>query len=64
MMGNKEVIRAYFDLLEDMLSKNGILDKPAVIFYIDETGIPLDHKPEKAIAQKGGRIVTAHRQDQ
>ena len=60
IMGNKEVIGAYFDLLEETLSKNGILDKPAVIFNVDKTGMPLDHKPEKAIAEKGARIVTAH----
>ena len=60
IMGNKEVIGAYFDLLEETLSKNGILDKPAVIFNVDETGMPLDHKPEKAIAEKGARVVTAH----
>ena len=36
------------------LTKNGLLDN------VDETGMPLDHKPEKAIAKKGARNVTAH----
>ena len=56
-VGNKEVIGAYFDLLEETLSKTGLLDKPGAIFNVDETGIPLDHKP---IAKKGARNVTAH----
>ena len=60
IMGNKEVIGAYFDLLEETLTKNGLLDKPGAIFNADETGMPLDHKPEKAIAKKGVRNVTAH----
>ena len=60
IMGNKEVIEAYFDLLEETLTKNGLLDKPGAIFNVDETGMPLEHKPEKAVAQKGARNVTAH----
>ena len=66
IMGNKEVIGAYFDLLEETLTKNGLLDKPGAIFNVDETGMPLDHKPEKAIAKKGSRNVSTYiwRQDQ
>ena len=60
VMGNKEVIGAYFDLLEETLTKNGLLDNPRAIFNVDETGMPLDHKPEKAIAKMGARNVTAH----
>ena len=60
VMGNKEVIGAYFDLLEETLTKNGLLDNPRAIFNVDETGMPLDHKPEKAIAKKGARNVIAH----
>ena len=59
IMGNREVIEAYFNLLEETLTKNGIMDNPGVIFNIDETGMPLEHKPEKAVAQKGVRNVTA-----
>ena len=35
------------------------MDNPGVIFNVDETGMPLEHKPEKAVAQKGVRNVTA-----
>ena len=60
IMGNKEVISAYFDLLEKILTESELLDVPGAIFNVDETGMPLDHKPEKAIAQKGSKCVTAH----
>ena len=60
VMGNKEVIGAYFDLLKETLTKNGLLDNPIAIFNVDEMGMPLDHKPEKAIAKKGARNVIAH----
>ena len=37
-----------------------LLDKPGSIFSVDETGIPLDHKPEKAVAQKVAKSVRTH----
>ena len=40
--------------------KNGLLDKPACIFNVDETGMQLQHKREKAVAKKGARNVAAH----
>ena len=59
IMVNREIIEAYFNLLEETLTKNGIMDNPGVIFNVDETGMPLEHKHEKAVAQKGVRNVTA-----
>ena len=59
IMGNREVIEAHFNLLEETLTKNGIMDNPGVIFNVDETGMPLEHKSEKAVAQKVARNVTA-----
>ena len=56
-MSNKDVIGAYFDILKETLTKK---DKPGAIFNVDETGMPLDHKPEEAIAKKGASTVTAH----
>ena len=48
-----EAIGAYFDTLEETLSRNDLLDKPGQVFNMDETGMPLDPKSMKAIAEKG-----------
>ena len=48
-----EVISAYYDLLEETLVKNDLMDKPAQIFNCDESGFPLDHKPGKVNGLKG-----------
>ena len=47
-----EAIGAYFDTLEET-SRNDLLDKPGQVFNMDETGVPLDPKSMKAIAEKG-----------
>lgn len=53
-----EVINAYqFDLLEETLVKNDLIDKPAQIFNCDESGFPLDHKPGKVISLKGHKSL-------
>ena len=36
-----KIINNYYNLLELTLSENDLLDKPAQIFNIDETGMPL-----------------------
>ena len=43
----------YFDILEETLERNELTDKPMMIFNMDETGMPLDMKPEKTIHGKG-----------
>ena len=43
----------YFDLLEVTLTENDILSCPSQIFNCDETGMPLDPKPIKAVVAKG-----------
>ena len=48
-----EAIDAYFDTLDETLSRNDLLDKPGQIFNIDESGMPLDPKSMKAISKKG-----------
>jgi len=52
-----EVFRNYFDLLEETLSQNGLLNEPAQIFNCDESGFPLDHKPGKVISAKGSKSL-------
>lgn len=53
------MIDHYYDLLAT-LSQNHILNKPMQIFNYDESGFPLEHKPEKVIGLKGMRQINTH----
>ena len=46
-----EIINNYYNLLELTLSDNDLFDKPAQIFNIDETGMPLVPSPPSVIAR-------------
>lgn len=52
---NRVIIDKYFDLLEDILSKNCLTSSR--IFNLDESGIPLQHRPGKRIAARGQKHV-------
>ena len=56
---NPEVIRRYFDLLEQTVLENGLANKPSQIFNLDETGMPLDPKPLSVVAKKGQKYPAA-----
>ena len=47
------IINNYFDLLYDTLSSNNLLEKPCLIFNVDETGMPLDPPALKVVAPRG-----------
>lgn len=53
----EENLKAYFDLLERTLIDHGLLNRPACIFNMDESGIPLDAKQLKRVAKKGMKKV-------
>ena len=53
MCTSEEILDTYFDMLEATLTDNSLLGKPAQIFNIDETGMPLDPKPSSLIAAVG-----------
>ena len=53
MGSDPTVIRKYYDLLERTLSDNHLLDKPAQIFNLDETGMPLNPSPPLLVATRG-----------
>ena len=53
----QETIDAYFDLLEDTLTDTCLTNKETLIYNMDETGVPLDHKQLKRIAQRGTKKV-------
>lgn len=54
-----DVLRNYYDLLECTLSENGLLHKPAQIFNLDETGMPLDPSPPLVVARRGQKHPSA-----
>ena len=47
------IINNYFDLLYDTLSSNNLLEKPCLIFNVDETGMPLVPPALKVVAPRG-----------
>ena len=53
----EENMKAYFDLLERTLIDHGLLNRPACIFNIDESGMSLDVKRLKRVAKKGMKKV-------
>ena len=48
-----ENFQHYYKLLEETLKKHGLFNCPSRIYNMDETGLPLDHKPSKVITLKG-----------
>ena len=54
-----EVICAYYELLEETLVENDIIDKPSKIFDLDETGMQPDPQPTKVVVPKGTRHPTS-----
>ena len=54
---NPDVINRYFDLLEETLKFNNLLESPMLIFNCDESGFPLQHKPGKIIGVQGQRDI-------
>ena len=50
---DQAILNSYFDLLEQTLTDNDLLSAPSRIFNVDETGFPLEHKPEKVVVAKG-----------
>ena len=50
---NTEALSSYFDILEDTFSEHKLHDKPALIFNMDETGLPLSPAPIKGVCKKG-----------
>ena len=43
----------YASLLEQTIEKYGLVNDPALIFNIDESGFPLDPKPLKSLFKRG-----------
>ena len=56
---NAEVISNFFDMLEDVLLENELVDKPADIFNMDETGMPLNPLPPKGVCKRGTKVTVS-----
>ena len=54
---NQETMNQYFSLLEDVMTEHNLMDKPAQIYNVDESGVPLDPKPPNIVAKKGTKKV-------
>ena len=56
-MTSAEDFNSYFNLLEEALKKYSLIEKPAQLYNCDESGMPLEHKLPKIIAEKGAKKV-------
>lgn len=54
---NSENLKHYYDLLEETLEKYQLFDCPTRIYNMDESGLPLDHKPMKVVTLRGTKKV-------
>ena len=52
-----QALKHYFDLLEKTLKDNNLLNKPAQIYNVDETGMAYEHRPPKVVTLKGQKKV-------
>ena len=48
-----EILRNYFELLKKVLEENDLMDKPAQLYNMDETGMPLEHRAPNIVTKKG-----------
>ena len=57
MAENADVIKHWFSLLDKILTKYDVKDKPAQIFNTDESGFVTDPKASVVLARKGSKRV-------
>ena len=54
---NKDNLKNYFDLLDNVLEENNLKVHPEQIYNMDETGLPLNPRPPKVVALRGQKKV-------
>ena len=62
MASDPSCINEYFDILEETLCDNNLIDKPQAVFNMDESGVPLCPQGQKGIHKLGSRnpvIITS-----
>ena len=52
-LAKESVVMSYFDNLEKCLRKHDLLNKPHLIYNIDEKGVSIEHKPPFIVAGSG-----------
>ena len=50
-------VSKYFFALNSLFTEKGLIDCPHQIWNMDETGLQLEHKPRRVIAQKGAKYL-------
>ena len=58
---NRESMEGHFNLLEDTLKEHDLMNRPAQIYNMDESGMPLDARPPNVVAKRG-QIKVRYRQ--
>jgi hypothetical protein len=59
MASDRESLDKYFDILEDAMEENSLMDVPLQIFNMDETGLALDLKTVNLKGSKNPSAVTS-----
>lgn len=54
-----ENVAKHFQLLEQTLMENELMNEPNRIYNIDETGLQLNNRPEYVVATKGSKHVAS-----
>lgn len=52
------MVDRYFDLLRKVMIEYDLMGKPAQIFNVDESGMPLDPKPVKGVFRVGKKNLS------
>lgn len=56
---NRQTVGEFFNLLQRTLEENNLMERPEMIFNMDESGLPLNTKVSRVISEKGNRDVVA-----
>ena len=59
MCMNRSKVGKYFEALESLLITTGLVDRPKQVWNMDETGVQLEHKLRRVLAQKGSKFLHA-----
>ena len=57
-----EIVGEYFDLLENVLKENNLINTPRQLYNCDETFLPLDTTREKVVTLKNTKHVYSQAQ--
>ncbi|KAJ4449228.1 hypothetical protein ANN_00625 [Periplaneta americana] len=56
---NRQTVGEFFNLFQRTLEENNLMERPEMIFNMDESGLPLNTKVSRVISEKGNRDVVA-----